>query len=597
MDVSRLAKTTRRAQGRSPIASEEAIKEDRLLGLPWTRHLVARHVPLLAVILTVALLASPAGAQRHELSTADRLRMLYTTQLTFTPEGDPIVRLGLLEGEKRILFTPNEDFRVLPSGDSGPVIELPGGRQYTVSIADNKPGEYKHWVVVERLPIDQRERLDEVKKSWLSRGQVPRVFEVGGLFAVRGKVFDSRVILLAVGGMSSRRKANDLQRKLQARHGIEGGIHSELVEYPTGVIKLEGDGVRAVIRHRDILQISPMPGREEAIRYKIPGIKKSYTSGTETRTYTGGLAFAPDKGGELVVINSLGAERALKGTVPAEIFASAPKNALQAQAIAARNEIFSAIGVRNLADPYMLRADIYDQVYGGVGAEDRRTSAAVDATRGKVMFYGNQIVEAFFSSNAGGFTENNENVWDMEPRPYLRGRPDAPREKVPGPFRDGITEKELDRFLDEGFDAFSKIAPVSSSKLFRWNKSVKASVPQRWLEDAGHKVGRIKDINIKSRGVSGRVIQLEIIGERGKALVERELNVRRLFGGLRSGLFTMDIRRDGRGFISDIAFKGAGFGHGVGMCQTGAVGMASKGHSAEDILGHYYKGITVKDLY
>ena len=278
------------------MVSEEAIKEDRLLGLFWTRHRL-RSVPLLAVVLSTALLATPSStnAQRHELSTADRLRMLYTTQLTFTPDGDPIVRLGLLEGEKRVVFTPSEDFRVLPSGDTGPSIELPGGREYTVTIEESKPGKYKHWVVVERLPIDQRSRLEEVKKSWLARGHVPRVFEVGGLFAVRGKVFDSRVILFAVGGMSSRRKAGELQRKLQARHGIEGGVHSELVDYPTGVIKIEGDGVRAVVRHRDILQISPMPGREESIRYKVPGIKKNYVSGTETRTYTGGLAFAPDK--------------------------------------------------------------------------------------------------------------------------------------------------------------------------------------------------------------------------------------------------------------------------------------------------------------
>ena len=557
-----------------------------------------RALSALALLLITCLISpSPVTAQRHDLSTADRLRMLYTTQLTFTPEGDPMVRLGLLEGEDELVFTPSETIRVLPAGDSGPVIELPGKHTYRASISQGKPGTYRYWVIVGRLPVSQRERAEEVKKSWLARGQVPSSFEVGGLFAVKGKVFDSRVILFAVGGMSERKEAVELQRKLQAKHGIEGGLHAELVEYPGGIITLRGDGVSATIHHRDILQITAMPGREEAIRYSVPGIKKSYSSGTETRTYTGGLAISPDRTGKLTLVNSLGAERALKGTVPAEIFASAPQSALRAQAIAARNEIFSAIGVRNLADPYMLRADIYDQVYGGVGAEDKRTSLAVEATRGKVMFHGNQIVEAFYSSNAGGFTENNENVWDMEPRPYLRGRADAPEGSVPLAFRDGISEAELEKFLDEGFEAFSKIAPVSSAKSFRWDRSVKADVPLKWLKDAGHRIGRIKDVRIKKRGISGRIIQLEVVGTRDTAIVERELNVRRLFGGLRSGLFLMDVTRNKRGEITAFDFQGAGFGHGVGMCQTGAIGMASKGHKEEAILGHYYSGIEIRDLY
>ena len=555
-----------------------------------------------ALALAIAALGAPLGAHVADaaegtLSTADRLRMLYAPQLNFTSKGDPIVRLGLLEGVETAKFTPSETIRVLPSGENGPEIELPGKRTYTVSISDAKPGEYTYWVIVDRLPVSQRAAMKDVQNKWLQRGQIPEIFDVGGLFAVRGKVFDSRTILFAVGGTKKRKEARALQKKLRAKYGIEGGLHSQLVEHPQGLITLRGEGVDATIRHKDILQISAKSGRDEAIRYTIPGIKKNYQKGTMTRTYTGSLIFTPDRGGDLVVINSLGAERALKGVVPAEIYASAPQAALQAQAIAARNEIFSAVGVRNLADPYMLRADVMDQVYGGVGSEDARTSRAVDATRGQVMFHQNQIIEAFYSSNAGGFTENNENVWAMEPRPYLRGRPDAKLSKVPKKFRDGISEAELADFLSTGFDAHSKGAPVSSSKLFRWSREVDPKKPISWLKDAGHDVGKIKDVKVLSRGVSGRVIQLEVTGSKGKAVVERELNVRRLFGGLRSGLFTLEMERDSRGYVTNLKFDGAGFGHGVGMCQTGAIGMADDGHKATDILNHYYRGVEVRKLY
>ena len=537
------------------------------------------------------------GASGGELSTADRLRMLYATQLTFTSEGDPIIRLGLMHQQDAIAFTPSAPIHVLPGGDDGPIIELPAEVTYTVSASDKVPGVYKHWVVAARLPVAQRGRAEEIKNQWAERGYTVERFEVGGLFAVKGKVFDSRLILFAVGGQESLKEAETMQRSLQDTYGIEGGIHSELITYPSATLTLSGAGIKARVIHRDLLQIQAADGDEAAIRFEVPKIQKSYGKGTETRTYTSALIFAPDRDGSLVLINSLGAERALRGVVPAEIYASAPQAALQAQSIAARNEIFSAIGVRNLADPFMLRADVYDQVYKGVGAEDKRTDEAIKATRGRVMFYGDQIVEAFYSSNAGGFTEDNENVWDMEARPYLRGRADAPTEEVPEAFRDGISEDELDAFLKSGFEAYSKSASVSSAKLFRWEKSVEIGAARAWLKKAGLDVGTITGFEVVSRGTSGRVKRLEVVGSKGRVMVERELNVRRLFGGLRSGLFVMTQQKNSRGQVTSVSFKGAGFGHGVGMCQTGAIGMAEHDLEADAILKHYYTDIEIRSLY
>ncbi|RAL22468.1 hypothetical protein DL240_11525 [Lujinxingia litoralis] len=557
---------------------------------------MARWSALIA-LLGVIWASSQAVAQGRELSTADRVAMLYAPQLNFTRRGDPLIRLGILEGKDEVQFTPSEPIRVLPQGPGGPEIDLPGGVTYTVAMSQGQPGRYKHWVVVDRVAVDQRAGVDEVLGQWEGRGMLPRTFEVGGLFAVRGKVFDSRVILVCVGGADTFDEAQTLRRRLEAEFGINGSVHSERLEFPGGTLTLTGRGMDMRIRHDDVLWVSSRRGREEAIAYTVPGIQKSYNGGEETRRYTGELIFASDKNGQIAVINNLGAERVLKGTVPSEIYASAPQGALRAQAIAARNEIFAAIGVRNLADPYMLRADVYDQVYGGLDNEDPRTNEAVDATRGEVMLAGSRIVNAVYSSNAAGFTENNENVWDAEPWPHLRGRPDAPLDQVPELFRDGITEENIEAFLASDFPAYSKVAPVSSARLYRWEREVEASKPQSWLAERGQDIGRIRHAEVISRGVSGRVIRLRLTGERGQAVVERELNVRRLFGGLRSGLFVMELEKGRDGFVRTFGFRGGGFGHGVGMCQTGAIGMASQGKTHHDILTHYYRGISVTRLY
>ena len=549
----------------------------------------------LAFLLALCL-AADAAAQTRELTSTDRLALLYAPQLNFTRDGDPMVRVGIVEGRNEVTFTPDRTIRVLPIGEGGPEIELPGKVTYTVRASKPKPGKYKHLVIVDGISMADRKRVANAERVWTKRGYIPETVEVGGLFAVSGEVFDSRAILVGVAATDDIREARKIKSSLEAKYGIRGSIHSEAVAYPSCEITLTGRGQAATIRAHNVLWVSAERGKEQDITYTVPEVPRSYGKGTETRKYTGTLVFAPDKRGKLVVMVSVGAERLLEGVVPAEIFASAPPEALQAQAIAARNEVFAAIGVRNLADPYMLRGDVMDQVYGGTGVEDRRTSAAVGATRGRVMFFGNEIVEAYYSSNAGGHTEANENVWDMQPRPYLRGKADAPPSKVPKKFADGVSTDELEAFLAADFPAYSKVAPVSSNKHYRWDKTVEASVAEAWLRENATDVGKLQEVKIASRGVSGRVIRLEITGSKGKTVVERELNVRRMFGGLKSGLFVMDVEKSGPS-IKRFKFRGAGFGHGVGMCQTGAMGMADQGKKAQDILRHYYTGIEIRKLY
>jgi SpoIID/LytB domain protein len=123
-------------------------------------------------------------------------------------------------------------------------------------------------------------------------------------------------------------------------------------------------------------------------------------------------------------------------------------------------------------------------------------------------------------------------------------------------------------------------------------------VPLDWLDDHGHSLDTITGVEVLERGVSGRIVRLELTGRDGTStVVERELNVRRLFGGLKSGLFVMDVRRSQSGAIESFHFNGAGYGHGVGMCQTGAMGMAASGKGHRTILKHYYDGIDIQTLY
>lgn len=111
------------------------------------------------------------------------------------------------------------------------------------------------------------------------------------------------------------------------------------------------------------------------------------------------------------------------------------------------------------------------------------------------------------------------------------------------------------------------------------------------------KIGKVQDIQVIGRGASGRVTGVRIMGDNGVANVGKELAVRRLFGNLKSGMFVLWIVRDSDDMPVKFIFSGGGWGHGVGMCQAGACGLAQNGKSYKDILAHYFKAAELKKMY
>lgn len=555
-----------------------------------------RTIGVWGVLLLVAGLAcatKTAAAQGVELSRADRQAILYTPQLMFAAGGEPLIKVGLVEGVETITFQASTPFVVLPLGEGGPEVTLPGGQSLTVSVSDSQAGTYRHAVVVAELTPAQRSGLGALRETWTTRGHTVRVAEVGAVFAVAGQRFDTRkslVLLDAPGGADEARALSD---SVQLRWGVDARVHSELDGYPGGLLTLSGLPVGIELRHRDLLMVRGGERTEFTVR-DVPYDVGTRGEGRETRRYVGTLIFTVDRHGRLALVNETTVERLLYGIVPAELYASAPAAALQAQAVAARSELLTDLGVRHLADPWMTCADQRCQVYRGLDHEDARTSRAIDATRGQVLADGDQIIKAYFSSNNGGFSGSNASTWNETQRSYLQVRYDAP--VIDPQYADGLnSDEEVRRYLSQTPDMFSNITSFASGRNFRWNVELDARALDEAV-NARHAVGSVTNLVILERDLSGRVTRLQIDGTRQSVVVERELNIRRTLGGLRSALFSMDIERSGN-TLRRVILRGAGFGHGVGLCQSGAIGAAERGLSVEEILANYYPGTTLRRLY
>jgi SpoIID/LytB domain protein len=268
------------------------------------------------------------------------------------------------------------------------------------------------------------------------------------------------------------------------------------------------------------------------------------------------------------------------------MYPDAPPEALEAQAIAARTELLQKVGRRNLTDPFLLCSTQQCQVYGGAGKEDPRTTRAVEATRGMVLLRkGGGLIDVRYSASCGGHSEDNDAIWGGEPDPSLRGKPD-----VASGGMSRITDENVGAFLEDGGEAWCSKGKQAKAK-FRWTERLSESEVTARVATKYPEVGRVKQLIAKRRGVSGRIGMLAIKGDKTTVEVTGDLHIRRLLGGMKSTLF--EVKREGESFV----FRGAGYGHGVGMCQTGAIAMAAAGKTHAQILAHYYRGTHLHRLY
>ena len=541
---------------------------------------------LRATLATIALaLVSSTVAQADETSATDKLRILYSTRFTFTDDGLPLVTVEIMSGRKDVHLKAKGGIAVHPDGSGGSTIEADGGDAWTITVENPKPAVLQDWTIVETLQPDDAPGIAAAMTRWKERGFEPRSFEIGTVFGTGGEVIDTREIRIAVdpvaAGKGAARGAD-----IAKRFGIPTSVHQELVRRPAGTIVARSGAT--VIRNPSVLWFAPKRATETLSVADVPTNTggSQLETGTEDRRYWGSVYITLDHDGALVAANAVPEDKLLAGLVPAEMYPDAPAEALQAQAIAARTELLQKIGRRNLTDPFLLCSTQQCQVYAGAGKEDPRTTRAIEATRGMVLLRdGGGLVDIRYSASCGGHGEDNDAIWGGEPDPSLRGRSDT---QAGGMSR--ITDDNLEAFLDGGGDAWCAKGKQGKGK-FRWTETVTASELTTRVATEYPEVGRVKQLSARQRGVSGRIGVLAIRGDKGNVEVTGDLHIRRLLGGLKSTLF--EVKREGERFV----FRGAGFGHGVGMCQLGAIGMATAGRPHEQILAHYYRGSHLHRLY
>lgn len=373
----------------------------------------------------------------------------------------------------------------------------------------------------------------------------------------------------------------------------------------------------------NVLFIDPLNGTLSSLSFTRAGAK-----GKGSPSYRGAIAVcsgadAARGSGGLRASLILDIDDYLRGVLQSEIPASYHIEAIKAQSVAARTyalnpRVDHAPDLVNVCDSYLCC-----QYFGGLNTNLAGSHrAAIDATSHQVLTYEGAPILALFSSNAGGHTENYENCFsDIRTNqfpppavPYLRGVSEAfhPSSQIAGQTG---TEKYLRTLYSSG------VPPTADawSHHFKWQVSISAAQLEAHLHNNAAKLmaaaetapfiipprsakfGHILDVRVDKRGVSGSAVEISVKTKSGDWKVRKELVIRDFFAipkssikRLKSARFYVDIARSPAGLISNITFKGLGWGHGVGLQQTGAQGWAKSGRDYRQILAHYYQGTNIE---
>ena len=381
-----------------------------------------------------------------------------------------------------------------------------------------------------------------------------------------------------------------LQQNLQASGNQDVFIDSQLRQ---SVPKLAAiaNGFRY---NRDQFTITNQNQRVRVIR-KIGNREES------VRIYGGNLRLQPNAYGTYTLVNLVPIETYLQGVVPYEIGLGAPRTTIEAQAILART-----YALRNLRrfeiDNYELCADTQCQVYRGLTGAAEVTDRAILATRGMVLTYQDELVDALYSSNTGGVTAAFGDVWNGPNRPYLRPVVDSVNSVWDLSQRPLSDEANLKTFLalETGFNE-------ETWDTFRWQEDSSLTEItqdlQEYLRATQHPLAnftRVERLVVTERAISGRVQTLQIATDLGVVTLEKDEVIRAISAPLSLLFYTAGLYEQAPGAaepqLKGYRFIGGGFGHGVGLSQTGAYNLGDLQWSNDRILRFYYPGTELQPI-
>jgi SpoIID/LytB domain protein len=502
-----------------------------------------------------------------------------------------MLAVGLMGNQSQIRVTASGPFEISVGGQT---FTGASGQIWKAVLVSGEPAVMEYLPIVAEFPLDELAQAEALAQSWRDRGYSSRVMVKGSVLARQALVIgDNRKIYVSVGTFENEPDARAFMQQLVGM-GQSPWLMMQKLKPQSGVMALI-DPAGTVRAQGGEIRWKPTPSG--GVTMKVFDVEFDIglpQHGKEDRRYEGIVRTLIDKDGKLGVVNDIELEAYLQGVIPSEVYSSDPMETLKAQTVASRGKTLATLGSGLSVQPWDTCADQYCQVYTGIERQHPRTTQAVQETSGKVLARDGKVIAANFADTCGGHSENIENVWSGGPDPSFVGVPDS----APGQsqFPAELTEATLRTWILASPPCYCKGTAARPNPYFRWTVT-RTSSELTQKANQFYPVGTVLAFEPVARGVSGRLKSLRIKGSGGEVVVNKELTIRRVLGGLGSSLFYVTVERDASGAPVRWTFRGAGRGHGVGLCQVGARGAAEAGLLHPAILAHYFKNCAIVTLH
>ncbi len=508
---------------------------------------------------------------------------------------EPIIRVGILEDQDAIYFEAAGDFSIIAQDAKESAKAFERGLWKASVHALNTGAERFTALLYES---QDKSRAEEFASRLRDRGLEVEIKSRGEALQSGGRTLVDRRNYRVFVDRTFVSKA-EAESFLKGNGNLQGRILRDMEQTSIGKIALlSPNGHTQLIS--DALRLSGTP-----ITLRNVEVGSGYHwARNETRTYGGEIELRISAAGKLSAINVVEIELYLRGVVAGEMANSFPSEALKAQAIVSRTLFFNTFGRFHRDSDFDVCDDVHCQAYVGLIRNSEAVENAVHDTKGLVLTFHDELCTASYSAVCGGHTANASEVWDSDGEPYLQGVLDT--RKDIGKF--DLSNEENARIWIQGKpDVCCNLEMAGrpdfgryAEKYFRWEQKISnAELRKSVLERTGVDVGEVVDITPVKRGVSGRLAAIDILGIEDHVVVKKELNIRRALSptALYSACFIVAKETNAAGGIDTFVFKGAGWGHGVGLCQLGAAVRAQEGQKVSEIVQHYYPGTVIKQLY
>ena len=517
------------------------------------------------------------------------------------PPSGPTVRIGVVADAAHVRVIMYGPFDIISSAGRA-VFTCAGSNVLRFSSSVGQPATSSFYVVIEEFGRSQKSLAYGGLAAWREVLKAGMVLLEGSssLVAPKSRSALADRLLVAIGPFDDVRLAEQWEQSLQQR---KSGVYvvKDTSKRAASEIQLFDLTDRFLARMKDSVSIRLKDALQVvAVEPITPGVGWA-TQKRTTPCYRGTLDIRLNERGRLTACNCLPLEEYINGVVPSEIGGWAPFEALKAQAIAARSEALHKLdGEHHLGDLYDFCGKVHCQLYRGIEDQTAASLAAVAETRGLVLSYKGQIVDAVYHHSCGGVSAGGPDVWRSDNYPFFRvAYDDRSLWRFSANFS---SERQADTWLAARPDVFcnsdQRQFPEYARKYFRWTRRIEGSWLERSVNDH-HNVGQILDLQVARRGESGRVGALRIVGSKSSILYTGVDNVCAALNDVPSSFFTLHVEYESQSprRVKSVIVNGGGFGHGVGMCQMGAYMMAMRRYSCETILAHYYQGTRSAQAY